>query len=816
MSIAGVIDRWIGLITRFHLLILLLAIAASFWGYHTATGLKLNTNIISLMPDGVPSVDNLQKVIKKTGGYNSAMVLVESPDPKIAEAFLHDLREEVLKIDWVTSAEYAEDKAIFEQNKLLYVDINDLNTIDKRLAERIDYEKKNLKFKVEDTAVNIKIRGERSVAPSLEFEDLKAKYQTKGTKTSNNKEPRYFRNEAGDLTIMVVLPKGSTTNVAYARKIVTALEEKINQLDPSKYSKDLKVSLGGQITRLVAKFDSIISDISGSGLWAISSIFLVIILFYRRLMAVFYIGLPLIVGFILTFALTQIVLGGLNLITIFLVLILFGLGIDFGIHNLDRYDEVRANGGDMRVALRTIYSKTGYASLLAGITTMVGFFSLMLTDFRAFFEFGFIAGTGVLFTLVSMYLVFPALMVLAERIRIYRQPRWRKYDKARRNTVFPAASGLIVAGILVSIVAAVSSTHLQFEDDFGKLQTVLPKHDEIKNKVDTVFPQHAKKAVVFVDELEDVEPLVAEVERIKNLRPPGEQTIEKVKSIYSVVPNVEKQKERLVIADRIQKQLLDAKQLLDDFSEKDDERKKEIERALDYFGISPLRPEDLPTPVQRIYTGIPGSGGYLVYIFNAKGVSKFQDAKDFIDDIREIKVNGKTFYPATETMVFVDMLTLMKKDASLAVAVVLGAVLFVLIVAYRNWRHVLLVITPVLFGMVWMLGIMAWFEIKLNIFNMVVLPTVLGIGIDNAIHLFHRYREEGGRVLHVVRTTGGAAFLTTLTTMLGFAGTLTASNQGLQSLGLVACIGLGCCMVASLTIFPAMLQWSETRRAAAS
>ncbi len=220
--------------------------------------------------------------------------------------------------------------------------------------------------------------------------------------------------------------------------------------------------------------------------------------------------------------------------------------------------------------------------------------------------------------------------------------------------------------------------------------------------------------------------------------------------------------------------------------------------------------------MQRIYTGIPGSGGYLVYIFNAKGVSKFHDAKTFIDDIREIKVNGKTFYPATETMVFVDMLTLMKKDASFAVAVVLGAVLFVLIVAYRNWRHVLLVITPVLFGMVWMLGIMAWFEIKLNIFNMVVLPTVLGIGIDNAIHIFHRYREEGGQVLRVVRTTGGAAFLTTLTTMLGFAGTLTASNQGLQSLGLVACIGLGCCMVASLTIFPAMLQWSETRRAAAS
>jgi predicted RND superfamily exporter protein len=114
--------------------------------------------------------------------------------------------------------------------------------------------------------------------------------------------------------------------------------------------------------------------------------------------------------------------------------------------------------------------------------------------------------------------------------------------------------------------------------------------------------------------------------------------------------------------------------------------------------------------------------------------------------------------------------------------------------------------------MLWMLAIMAALGIRLNIFNMVVLPTVLGIGIDNGIHIYHRFCEEGRHhVRHVIRTTGGAAFLTTLTTMLGFAGTLTASNQGLQSLGLVACIGLFACMISSLTVFPALLQSIERR-----
>lgn len=810
---ASLIDHWVEGTLRFYWPILFLALFVSVWGFQTAKGLKLDANIISLMPKGVASVENLDKVIKKTGGYNSAMVLVESPDPGAAERFLHDLREALLKVDWVTSAEYAEDKAIFERNKLLYVDVEDLKTIDQRLADRIDYEKKHLNFEVEGTEVKIRIRGKATTPPSLEFEDLKGKYQ--GIK-SQKKEPRYFRDESGQLTILVVLPKELTADVTYARQVVRELEAQIAALKPKTYHPEMKVSLGGSITRTVAKVDSIVGDIRGSGIWAITAILLVVVLFYRRLTAIFYIGVPLLVGFTLTFALTKLTLGGLNLITVFLVLILFGLGIDFGIHNLDRYDEVRANGGDTRRALRIIFSRTGRASLLAGITTIVGFFSLMLTDFKAFYEFGFIAGTGVLFTLLSMYIVFPALMVAAEKIKLYRIPRWRRQTVVGENNAkFPAAAAVLLVALLISGLAAALSSTLQFEDDFDRLKTELPTHDAIKDKVRKVFPLQSDKAVIFVEQLEDVEPLVQEIDRIKSSRPQQDTTIEKVRSIFSVVPDIEKQKERLIVIDRIQKQLQQAVELLDDFSDKEDKRKRDIEKALDYFGISPLRPEDLPTPVQRIYTGVPGSGGYLVYIYNAKGTSKFEEAKTFVDDIREIKANGKTFHPATETIVFVDMLTLMKKDASLAIAVVLATVVLSLFIFFRNWRHVLLVITPVTVGMLWMLGIMAWFNIKLNIFNMVVLPTVLGIGIDNAIHIFHRYREEG-RVMQVVRTTGGAAFLTTLTTMLGFAGTLTASNQGLQSLGLVACIGLGCCMVTSLTLFPALLQWFETRRSAAN
>ncbi len=798
-------------ITRFYWLVLILAIVVSYFSFGIAKQLKLDTNIVSLMPDGVPSVENLDRVIKITGGYSNAMVVVDSSRPDKAIEFLSALRDEVRKLDWVSSAEYVEDTAIFQRHQLLYVDVDDLEEVRRRLGARIDYEKKHLRFEVKDTPVQIDIRDSEATKepPSLDFSDIEQKYRGK---TKNLGKQRVFRNDAGNLTILVILPKGSTTNISYSRRVLQDIQDKIKLVDPVRFDPEMRVQLGGRVKYRVAEFDAIIGDVKSSALWSFSAILLVIVLYYRRLLSLLYVGVPLLMGFVWTFAIVRETLGGLNLITVFLVLILFGLGVDFGIHNLARYDEVRRNRKSVERALLTVYSRTGYASLLAAVTTIVGFFSLMTTNFRAFFEFGFIAGTGVGMTLLAMYVVFPALMVAAERVRVYRVTRRPVVSPAGARGRFPAVAPILTAGLLLSVAAGWALTDLKFEDDFGKLKARIPEIDAIKSSVRDVFPFRSDRAVVFVDSLQEVRELVEVVKRIKDEKP-QDSPIEDVKSILSVVPRDEEQKQRLTVIEHIDALLKEAIRLLEDFGSMDDERRTELLRLLEYAGVSELKPHNLPDAIQRLYTGVPGSGGYLVYIYNSKGTSKLEEAQEFVDNIREIEVNGRTYYPATEAMVFVDMLNLMKKDATLAVVAVVVAIVVVLLLVFRSVSQVLIVIVPVAAGTLWMLGLMAAFGLRLNIFNMVVLPTVLGIGIDNGIHIFHRYREEGfGRLRHVVRTTGGAAFLTTLTTMLGFAGMLSASNQGLQSLGLIACLGLGMCMLSSLTVFPALLQLLEDRR----
>ena len=87
------------------------------------------------------------------------------------------------------------------------------------------------------------------------------------------------------------------------------------------------------------------------------------------------------------------------------------------------------------------------------------------------------------------------------------------------------------------------------------------------------------------------------------------------------------------------------------------------------------------------------------------------------------------------------------------------------------------------------------------------------MGIDNGVHIFHRYKETGkGSLRLVLRTTGIALLATSLTTMVGFSGLIPAHHPALTSIGILSLIGLGCCLVTSVTILPALLQLRENHK----
>jgi predicted RND superfamily exporter protein len=137
------------------------------------------------------------------------------------------------------------------------------------------------------------------------------------------------------------------------------------------------------------------------------------------------------------------------------------------------------------------------------------------------------------------------------------------------------------------------------------------------------------------------------------------------------------------------------------------------------------------------------------------------------------------------------------------------AFLAILVVTFLTLRRVgdtLLAILPLGLGVVWTAGLMWIFNLQFNLANLVAVPLIIGIGVENGIHLVHRYREEGiGGPALVAGSTGQAVALFSLTTMIGFGSLMVARYYGIFSMGLLLTIAVGSVLVASLTVLPLLL-----------
>ena len=127
--------------------------------------------------------------------------------------------------------------------------------------------------------------------------------------------------------------------------------------------------------------------------------------------------------------------------------------------------------------------------------------------------------------------------------------------------------------------------------------------------------------------------------------------------------------------------------------------------------------------------------------------------------------------------------------------------------------HMFLTMLPPVVGGVVMFGILAMASIDLNPANLIVLPLILGIGVDDGVHVVHDYRMKRG-AYKTSPSTINAIVMTSLTSMIGFGSMMVATHRGLYSVGLVLVVGVACCLFVSLVTLPALLTWISNREQA--
>lgn len=121
-----------------------------------------------------------------------------------------------------------------------------------------------------------------------------------------------------------------------------------------------------------------------------------------------------------------------------------------------------------------------------------------------------------------------------------------------------------------------------------------------------------------------------------------------------------------------------------------------------------------------------------------------------------------------------------------------------------NLRDVFLTLIPPIGGAIMMFGILGLLKVDLNPANLIVLPLILGIGVDDGVHVVHDFRSREGEY-ETSPSTLTAVVLTSLTSIIGFGSMMIAAHRGLYSVGLVMVIGVGSCLFMSVVMLPAIL-----------
>jgi len=163
---------------------------------------------------------------------------------------------------------------------------------------------------------------------------------------------------------------------------------------------------------------------------------------------------------------------------------------------------------------------------------------------------------------------------------------------------------------------------------------------------------------------------------------------------------------------------------------------------------------------------------------------------------------------ATGMLLATDQLTkIAETDGVRAAYMALVAIFLVLLVDFKNLKLVILTMLPLMFSFVALFGFMGLTGIKFDFVNIIAVPLLIGMGVDDAVHISHRYLIEGkGSIRKTVGYTGTAVLLTTISTVIAFASFIPSVMRAMSSTGVVLSVAMTFAFLFSIVLYPALLR----------
>lgn len=544
----------------------------------------------------------------------------------------------------------------------------------------------------------------------------------------------YFTDDLESRFFLFVGLKDLRSDVTITAPIVTAIETILQ----NHLNENLNFGLTGIPKYALDDSKIIRQDITT---WSIVSILVVGLIFifgfrkwYRPLAAVA--CLP--VGVLPTLAVISFYPGHITLLSSMFASVLFGLGIDFGIHIVSTFEFLTARGIPVKQAAVQVIAELESSLSTSALTTAGGFGVLAFSGFKGFAELGFIAAVGTLFCLFAAVTLLPVLLSR----RAGENAASRTTENLKSIRTFPSHP------LLALLIALAASAWLflgtpAFEDDYRALQ---PADSPALALEDFMIRQSDYSPYFAAFIRENARAAEALTEQLREL-----------KSVGSV------------------------RSLTD----------------LSYFYEEGETPEPVPESFKRLF--LDSGGRYAVYAYPAGNIWNPKEKQEFLQEMRDLdsEVTGMPFLG--DFMMNHAMSAL--KDTALWACLWL---IFILALDFRAPVPVLIALTVPAATLGITLSVMALSGLNFNPLNVMAFPIILGISVDDGVHLLHRLTKASEGQESDIRRAARGVLLTSLTTAAAFGCVALGDHRGLRSFCLTILIGVGAALPAALGLVPTL------------
>lgn len=814
----------------------------------TVLKLQIHTDLATLLPEGTPSVIALEESYHRFGSTDRFMIAIQAKDPYLV-ARLQDSIQEYIDANWqddiISRPQVKNDNSFFTKNALIYLPVEHLERIRDNLEDiQLEIGRKNgplvVDLLADSTSGTEAPKKERvwfdanlpqalglpdeaadafeSFFKSRDSSGTEVEKKDLGPKRNLPKElkTRLIGEDKHDSTLFngVVQCKlvRPSTDVDFVKHILLRSDTLLAKFNAVDYGQPVLMTVEGSYEGL-NEVNDIMSDSTISMVIAVVLIFLIVAVFFRSpVKAPLLMLAQVLLACSLAMCFTTFYYGALNPFTVLVTSIILGMGVDYSIHFMGTCQRCFTACGDLKLAMEQTIAKLLRPMFLAALTTIAGLLSLLIAKFVGFYEFGVISAVGILFSFLTAIFAMPVFIFIAGGL----PPR-------PRNSFFPKAwsdekivgffKRAAVVGLVFSVVMAFFCPNLEFEYNFKNLRRP-PKEnvEQVKKSISTgnALASNRKSstpAAVMATRAELLDSLYDTL--MVRMHTEHDSTLRSFLTLKTFLPSQADQQARMEVIDEI-KELAEARVF--DRATGDDSVNIATLRNL-AEEVSPFTVDSLPEWAVDLLREKDGSVGKIGFIYGRYNSSDAREAAEWQDRFGHWEFGGEKLKVFSSQFILADVVRAVKYDSMRMAFVVILVIIAILALSLRKPKLVVISAASLLIGLLWSAGLLGLMNVliglgHIGIYNVVVIPAVLGLAIDSTIHLLVGWTQDKSFTPRtLVDNVGRLVMASSVTTAAGFAGALGVEHRGLRTIGELATTSILAFLLASLifTVFFAIV-----------